>query len=336
MSAGNTDGRGRTLILGIDSGGTKSEALLTDAAGHVLGHGICDFMHPESGRGPGGSGRTARTVLRAVAAALDGAPQSGVSAVYVAGRGSLPHDWAPEPLQAVASFYPVREPDSSLALAGTVAGIVVLAGTGAFVYGRTEDGRELHLDSLGPLLGDAGSAFEIGLRAVRAVARASWHERHRTTLVEPILAACRSYAGSPHHFSLVDYMLQCRDRSEIASLARIVSEHAEHGDAVAQRILEQAADSLADTLRDVVDCLGMAQTDLPLIAAGSVARRSKIYWARVCQRAAEIAPHLRPIVPEHREVVGIVLAASRRMANLAPDFEQTLRQQTMSLDGGGQ
>ncbi|MBM3496571.1 MAG: hypothetical protein FJX72_19970, partial [Armatimonadetes bacterium] len=164
------------LILGVDSGGTKSEVVLADGDGIVLGRGVCAYDDPASGRGPGGSGRTDASVRAAIgrcrseagASALAGRNGLGERTLCVVGRGRLPDGSIPSGSFRDIVYRPVREQDGPLALAGAQAGIVVLAGTGAFVYGRTPDGAELHLDSLGPLLGDAGSAFEIGLRAMRA------------------------------------------------------------------------------------------------------------------------------------------------------------------------
>ena len=36
----------------------------------------------------------------------------------------------------------------------------------------------------------------------------------------------------------------------------------------------------------------------PLIAQGSVARQSEIYWDRVCERVTEVIPNVDPIVPQ--------------------------------------
>lgn len=332
-------------VLGVDAGGTKSEAVLADHEGHVFGRGFCDFRDPDSGRGPGGSGRTARTVRKAIQQAIAGLSPEARLVVAVAGPGRLPSEWLPDGHQWDVYHVPVREQDGPLALASEIvgppphpgandAGVVVLAGTGAFVYARSPDGREVHLDALGPLLGDAGSAFEIGLRAVRAVARASWHQRRHTSLVEPIIEACRQYSGDGKRFSLVEYMLQCRDRSEIASLAQIVNSHAEAGDRVARDILLAAADSIVETLQDAVDRLCLQHADLPMVAAGSVAKRSRIYWARVCERAADIAPGLRPVQPTEPDVVGVMLAATRHIRGLASQFGATLRMESVRAWGG--
>lgn len=318
----------RLYVLGVDSGGTKSEALLVDASGHVLGQGRCDFRCPQSGRGPGGSGRADSTVLQATQEAMGSLPDHAAAHFVITGCGPLPRGWKPPAPGSSVTFLHVREPDASLALAGASAGVVVLAGTGAFVFARTPDGRELHLDSLGPLLGDAGSAFEIGLRAVRAVARSDWTPRHATSLREPVLQALRSYVGDGRRFHLVDYMLQHRDRSELASLARIVNEHAEAGDAVARGILRDAARSIVETARAVIERLGLETAELPMIAAGSVARCSPIYWRHVCRGVRRFAPGLHPVVPDAREVVGAILAAVPRVQGIKEGFAERLLSET--------
>jgi N-acetylglucosamine kinase-like BadF-type ATPase len=119
-------------------------------------------------------------------------------------------------------------------------------------------------------------------------------------------------------------MLQGRDRSEIAGLARIVAEHAAAGDGVAVRLVCEAADALAETLYDVVDRLGVSESELPLIAAGSLARRSQAYWSHLCKRAAAFAPRLSPVVPSRREVVGAMVAAAPGIPALADGFRERL------------
>ncbi|HEY3285087.1 MAG TPA: BadF/BadG/BcrA/BcrD ATPase family protein [Armatimonadota bacterium] len=305
-------------LLAIDAGGTKCEALLLSEEGQVLGRGRCDIGHPESGRGLGGCGRSADTVAQAVRQALASAPTA--SELHVAGWGM-----AADALKGLAGpgveviRHGFGESEGALALAGSRAGVVALAGTGALAYARATDGRELLLDALGPLLGDHGSAYHLGLMAVRAVAQAGWHPRHRTSLEEPVLRTCAALVGDPPHFSLVHFMLEPRDRAELACLARLVDEHANAGDSVAQGLLRTAADALAETVWDVVDRLGIAQAELPLVGTGSVATRSRIYWARLCERAHGFAPRLQPILPSLPAVAGVALALASRMPGVDVD-----------------
>lgn len=212
------------------------------------------------------------------------------------------------------SYMHVMEQDAAFALAGESCGIVVLAGTGAFVHGQTADGRQAQLDALGPLLGDHGSAYHIGRMALRAVGRADWHPRHSTTLVDPVYAACDALGDGPVNvWNLVHFSLNNPDRAEIAALARIVDAHANAGDEVAVGILKEAASSIAETLFDVIDRLGIADEGYPMIGTGSVAVHSRIYWEHLCGRALEFAPGLKPVIIRKPAVLGVALAALRTL-----------------------
>ncbi|MCC6730940.1 MAG: hypothetical protein IT208_16555 [Chthonomonadales bacterium] len=315
--------------LAVDVGGSKCEALLLESSGAVVGRGRCDFADPASGRGRGGSGRSGATIAEAVRRAVDGHVLAGPLHLVTCG-------WMPD--GAVAGLpggalvgHAVAEHSAALALIGAEAGVVVLAGTGSLVYGRAEDGRSLQLDALGPLLGDHGSGYQIGLMAIRAAARAPWHPRHATSLAEPVYAACAARHAGPGRFNMVDYMLEPRDRAEIAALARMVDGEARAGDRIARAILRDAAAGIAETLRDVVDRLDIARAPLPLTGAGSVATRSRIYWDRLCELAARFAPGLRPTPARHPAVVGVALAG---VSALPLDDPGAFRRRLLDEAGG--
>src|SRR5205085_11071904 len=64
--------------------------------------------------------------------------------------------------------------DAALALDAAFpggAGIVLIAGTGSIAWARLPDGSPIRAGGLGPVLGDGGSGYAIGLDALRAVAR---------------------------------------------------------------------------------------------------------------------------------------------------------------------
>jgi N-acetylglucosamine kinase len=210
------------------------------------------------------------------------------------------------------------EAAAALALVGEEVGVVVLAGTGAFVRGRTRDGRELHLDGLGPMLGDYGGGYQIGSLAVRAVAKSRWHPRHQTSLTAPIHRACGVNDGEAPEPTLIRFMHAPRDRAEIASFAELVNEEAEAGDRIAREILEQAATAISETLRDLVDRLGIAQEEYAMVGTGGVATGSRIYWQHLCALAREFAPGLKPVISELPAVVGLVLPTLQSLATVGP------------------
>lgn len=315
------------LYLGLDPGGSKCQAAVVRADGEILGWG--------SFRQAGLSGRSPASIRAAAQQALAGLAErpAGVLSVGDPAYNGFFRSWpctlqnvrlelqdllaSPEP-----EFLFATEWDGALAGAGATAGLVALAGTGAVAYGRTADGRSLRLDGLGPILGDYGSAYAIGLAALRAAGRHGWHPRHATSLHARILARL----GLRDVNELVQFSLQVHDRSLIAALAQLVDDQARQGDPLARRLLEDAADSLAESLRDVATQLDLTGSDCPLVGTGSVASGSALYWARLCRSVAAFAPRVRAQLPPGPPVLGVLTAclASRCTASQLADFRERL------------
>ena len=124
------------------------------------------------------------------------------------------------------------------------AGILVLAGTGSIVLGRTAHGRWARAGGLGPLLGDDGSAFWIGRAWLRARAGAVT-QRRLATRPDAVPA--------------------------IAALAARVVVRARQGDPIAARVVREAQAALAGQAREVARALGLRGTVI-IGGAGSVMR----------------------------------------------------------------
>ena len=120
-------------------------------------------------------------------------------------------------------------------------GIVVYAGTGSFAYGVNRKGNSVLIDPMCALLGDEGSAYFIGVHALKAVARSLDGRGSKTLLKEKIFKKF-----SINHF--IEF--SCKNwrsmsRREIAQLSPIVNECANEGDLVARDILNDAGSRLA-------------------------------------------------------------------------------------------
>jgi N-acetylglucosamine kinase len=298
-------------FLGVDAGGSKCEALLASADGAILGWGVCGPDDPAAGTSWGGSGRSRESVQAAVRRAL-GERRPAQLCVSGLGRFDVPELMA-QIGQARIEAVPVAEWQAPLALADRDHGLVVLAGTGAFVHGVAPDGREVHVDGAGPLLGDDGSGSQIGSLALRAVAKATYHPRHDTVLVDVVRDVLDIDVWGHGLGPLVAWAHEPRDRSGVASLARYVDAAAAAGDAVAIEILDTAAGNQAERVRDALLLLDLADTPSVMVAAGSVAVRSTCYWPLLCAKVAAFAPRLEPLRPTPPQAVGMVLAAMRRV-----------------------
>jgi len=303
-------------VLAVDSGGTKSDALLVREDGVALGWGHATYQSPGSGRSVVGSGRALSTIAQAMRQAMG---HTSCDELIIAGIGGMLSFPLWEELKISAfRLQRVMEFEPSFQLADVEAGVVALAGTGALVFGRTTDGRATHLDGLGPLLGDYGGGYQIGLLAMRAVAKAHWHLRHQTLLTDAVLQAFNYTSAVWPVQRLVDLMLQNPDRAVVAGLAPLVNEAALAGDAIARGILEEAAEGLAETTRDLVAHLEIATDAYPLIGQGSIAARSDIYWEHYCTCVHTFAPAFTPIRFDLPPAVGMALFALKRHSATPP------------------
>jgi N-acetylglucosamine kinase-like BadF-type ATPase len=288
-------------LLAIDAGGTKCETLFVGEDGALIGQGRAVL--------PGLGGRHPRSVMQAVRQAMPAAP-TDCTELHVAAIGEfMPATVldAAQPYRSVA--HNVHEEDSAFCQADVRHGLVVLSGTGAFVFARLPNGRKVQLDALGPLLGDHGGGYQIGLAAMRAVMQHDWHPRHQTSLLEPVLTALGMFSLR-HMIGLNDLQVP-RDR--VAQLAAVVDAAARAGDAIARRILEAAAADLAETFRDMVDKLGIARDELAVIGTGGVLVRSAIYREQFLSLARTIAPGYTFRMLDLPPVTGTALVGLQRM-----------------------
>ena len=118
-------------------------------------------------------------------------------------------------------------------------GILILAGTGSNVAGRTRDGQVTTAGGYGPVLSDQGSGHRIGSQALRACFLAR-DEGRPNILFDAILQHWNLLVPD----DLVSYANTC-PTTEISTLTPVVLHCAERGDSVALEVLEREAADLA-------------------------------------------------------------------------------------------
>lgn len=299
-------------VLGVDGGGSKCDAVLMDETGAVHGWGRGGSAHRLYVGGEAAT-RSVRDAVTGAVAALN-PPIDRVAGVGL--HPALP-DWLGQPL-ALEQFVSSGEVELGFATAMTTHGILVLSGTGSFVHGRTPDGRSVHEGGQGPVIADEGSAYHIGILGIRAAFRSHYNEGRRTSLATAVPSALGARKlGEVFNLLYVERI----GRSQIASVARTVNEEAESGDHVAVGVLRRGAEELAELVVEVIRALDMQAANECLVATGSVAQGSRIFWERLCEIALAAAPGLRPVQPAVRPVMGACLLALR---DLGVEWNQAL------------
>src|ERR1700730_10220369 len=157
-------------LLGFDGGGTKTECVLMDPTGKTLARGFAGPSNPSRV----GVESATREVERAADLTLHEARVERNAVVALgAGLAGTARTEMREGMQAsLARAFPgaavsiFTDLEMALAAAGEGPVIVLVAGTGSAAIGRNAQGQIWRTGGQGPRLGDDGSAFDIGSRAV--------------------------------------------------------------------------------------------------------------------------------------------------------------------------
>ncbi|HTI98288.1 MAG TPA: N-acetylmuramic acid 6-phosphate etherase [Dongiaceae bacterium] len=246
------------LFLGIEGGGTRTVALLADAAGTLL-------QRHEAG--PANlqllTDRELQAHFRALAKNF---PRPAALGIGLAGarteadrgriRAAAASGWPRIPC------YATNDLETALAAGGTdvpttAARILVLSGTGSCCYGRNARGQTAKAGGWGHILGDHGSGYAIALRALQAVLVQYDHTGKWPRLGQRLLRTL--LLNEPDQ--LIRWA-QAAGKTEVAALAPEVCAAAQQRDPLAREILQRAAGHLA---RDAAACA--RQLKLPPAAA---------------------------------------------------------------------
>lgn len=224
------------IYLGIDGGGTNCRARLVDGDGRVLGEGragpanlrlgvdvVWAAMQAAALEAMSAAGLVADRATIVAAAGLAGTSRRETFAALVAHK----HDYASLTLVE----------DTVIACLGAHGGRdggIVIAGTGSVGFGIFGE-KQVRVGGYGFPISDEGSGADLGLEALRRVARSLDGRSAATPLIAELLA---SVGGSTE--SLVAWMDRA-SATDYASLAECVVRHAAGGDAVACELMTEAA-----------------------------------------------------------------------------------------------
>ena len=228
--------------LALDAGGTSTRCWVADEE-RVLAREsgpTVKLMHVGEGLA---TERLQELVRRALAAAGVRGEDVTRTVVGLAGISSTTvREWAERVCGALVGGELIVQGDEAIALDaafGDGPGILIIAGTGSNAVGRCSDGGTVTAGGWGPVIGDEGSGYWIGMEAIRAGLHA-----HDLGVDTCLVREVEAFWGLQDLGALVAHANQ-RSRPDFAELTGVVVRCAERGDGLAQRVLERAGEELA-------------------------------------------------------------------------------------------
>jgi glucosamine kinase len=277
------------LVLGFDGGGTKTECVLMDESHQILTRAHSGPSNPLRVGFDAAASALQEAARRALAAASPDKPH--IVAVCAGLAGTRQPDAAKKVHLSLSKIFVEAKicvlTDLALALeaTGRRPSVVLVAGTGSAAIGWDAQGHTSLIGGHGPLLGDQGSAYDVGRQAVQSALRA----RDRTGTDIPLGTQILRQLG-------------CADWDELQTRTRAASDEvfprifpvvtaaADAGDELARNLLRNAAQELAGLVEIMVERLRLREVSFLLAKTGGMLGRSRFLDAVLEGNLRHIAP----------------------------------------------
>jgi len=257
----------KILYVGVDGGSTKTFTVLGDSSGNIVGTGE---------KGPSnyhvvGFENAVKNIYDSILLAAKDLTFSYEIEAITLGLAGMDTKYDFEFFEKnVEGKLPAKKVfvrhDAEIALVGATGGrpgIIVIAGTGSAAGGRNRKGIYMRCGGWGYIVGDEGSAYYLGKRALTSVLWAYDGRGEKTILRDLII---KKLGISDEEDIIRKIYVEKMSVKEIAALAPLVTEAANKNDKVAIEIFRDAARHLALHVKALVNRLKMQEEEKILVA----------------------------------------------------------------------
>jgi N-acetylglucosamine kinase-like BadF-type ATPase len=302
----------KPYFMGIDGGGSTLRIAITDdslkvlttyhgssANPNIIGHDAA-VTHVQSG------------IQQALQQAKLSSQDITAVGIGIAGASNLHSEtWLIDCVQpALHHTLLIPSSDLEIALVGALNqrhGILVLAGTGSAILGRSPDGQLLQLGGWGYLLDDDSSGYSIGLEAIKRIIQdfeqnyAEFVDYQDSSLNLKIL----DHLGLTSPRDLIHWLYRSQEPpvTRVAPLAKLIIGEADNGNWDAINLLQKGASRLASKVELMIRRLDFP--DAPIAFGGGLLDNDNRLSRELTVR---LGLPIRPIA-KHSPVIGGALLA---------------------------
>jgi glucosamine kinase len=255
------------ICVGVDAGGTSTVAALSKDGAFV-----------REARGAAANATTigvddaADAIITTVRGVLDGAAPNAVYAGAAgAGRARVADGLRELIALAFRGAKVAVGDDAAIALRAAIPngdGAVLIGGTGSTAYAE-HGGRAQRVGGLGYLAGDEGSAFWIGMQAVKLYGRVLDGRAHRDETTDLVARALDAPDRERYVAALYDVPMQ---PAKIAALAPSIIAFADKGNRASTKIVQQAAQELGELVKSALRAVDLLERSPVIAFAGGLFR----------------------------------------------------------------
>jgi len=240
------------IRIGVDGGGSKTEIVALDSTGQVLRF----IRKPASNYHVVGKEQAVLHIIEGIREALQEDTLEGIG-ISLAGINT-PEDWKImadglkqwlrvltqgkiTPYQEVPVVMENDVFGALMSVRGNFSGNVLAVGTGTVALGVNTEGEVFRLGGWGHLIGDQGSGYDIGRKALAATV-ASFDGYGPKSLLETKIT---QHLGLGQVLDISDWLYQSkRTNKDVAALVPVVVEAVRQGDKIAKLILDESGREL--------------------------------------------------------------------------------------------
>lgn len=259
------------IAIGIDAGGTATVAAVSRA-----GNPVGETIGPAANATTLGVAAAAAAIVATVHSALgDDQPDSVHAGVAGAGKAEVARDLEAAIGHAFPKARIVVTDDAVIALRSAIAagpGAILIAGTGSVAYAENGDVHAL-VGGHGFLLGDEGSAFAVGMAAVRLYARVLDGRAPSDETTDLVARTLCAPDRAALHAAIYTNRL---DPATIAALAPSIVAFAGKGNRTSTKIVQDAARDLGDLLMAALRVARLIEASPSIALAGGLLRDNSL------------------------------------------------------------
>ncbi|UCH64977.1 MAG: hypothetical protein JSW63_10220 [Ignavibacterium sp.] len=302
-------------ILGFDCGATKSECAAADTKGNIL--------HTLTGEPVNflviGADKASENILSLIKECKDklNFDDDNIKSIVIGAAGAGRNEDAENLHSSLINLASKKGitlkgvtviSDAQIALEGAFpdkSGSILIAGTGSIIYGKDKDSKIYRAGGFGRIIGDEGSGYSIGRKALQRVAKFFDGSGEGTDIVKLIA----DKYGIKTSEDLINNVY--KENFDISSVAELVLDAASKDDLIALTILEEETDELIQQLKMLMKKMNVDELNVSF--AGSLVINKNIYSDMLIEKVKFYLPTVKIVKPEYTPLQGAINIAQEKL-----------------------